>query len=250
MKVFAMAEALFWGLAAAASLLIGAGVALVRTPNPKVLGTVMSFGAGVLLSAVAFELVAKGITTEGRLKWTTVGLFAGAIVFTIGDRLIDHFGYGERKDIGGAPPEGSGLAIVLGAMLDGIPESAILGLTVLQTGEVGVSMLVAVFVSNFPEGMAATTGLHNGGWTTARIVALWSAVVAASGIAAALGFTLLDGASPSTLAFMLGFSGGAILTMLATSMMPEAYEHAGRLVGIANVLGFAIAVMINWIELS
>ena len=218
MKVFAMAEALFWGLAAAASLLIGAGVALLRTPNPKVLGTVMSFGAGVLLSAVAFELVAKGITTEGRLKWTTVGLFAGAIV--------------------------------LGAMLDGIPESAILGLTVLQTGEVGVSMLVAVFVSNFPEGMAATTGLHNGGWTTARIVALWSAVVAASGIAAALGFTLLDGASPSTLAFMLGFSGGAILTMLATSMMPEAYEHAGRLVGIANVLGFAIAVMINWIELS
>jgi ZIP family zinc transporter len=111
-------------------------------------------------------------------------------------------------------------------------------------------MLVAVFVSNFPEGMAATTGLHNGGWTTGRIVALWSAVVAASGIAAALGFTLLDGASPSTLAFMLGFSGGAILTMLATSMMPEAYEHAGRLVGIANVLGFAIAVMINWIELS
>ncbi|HEY4608908.1 MAG TPA: hypothetical protein VIH06_06880, partial [Ilumatobacteraceae bacterium] len=147
-----MAAALFWGVAAAASLLIGAVVALVRPPNTKVLGTVMSFGAGVLLSAVAFELVAKGIDTEGALKSTALGLFAGAAVFTLGDRVIDHFGYGERKDIGGAPPEGSGLAIVLGAMLDGIPESAVLGLTLLQTGEIGVSMLVAVFVSNFPEG--------------------------------------------------------------------------------------------------
>jgi len=245
-----MAAALFWGVAAAASLLIGAEVALVRPPNTKVLGTVMSFGAGVLLSAVAFELVAKGINTEGALKSTALGLFVGAAVFTLGDRVIDHFGYGERKDIGGAPPEGSGLAIVLGAMLDGIPESAVLGLTLLQTGEIGVSMLVAVFVSNFPEGMAATTGLHNGGWTTGRIVALWSAVIVASGIAAALGFTLLDGAGPSTISFMLGFSGGAILTMLATSMMPEAYEHAGRLVGIANVLGFAVAVWINWLEVT
>jgi ZIP family zinc transporter len=245
-----VAAALFWGVAAAASLLIGAGVALLRPPNTKVLGTVMSFGAGVLLSAVAFELVAKGINTEGALQSTALGLFAGATVFTLGDRVIDHFGYGERKDIGGAPPEGSGLAIVLGAMLDGIPESAVLGLTLLQTGEIGVSMLVAVFVSNFPEGMAATTGLHNGGWTTGRIVALWSAVMVASGIAAALGFTLLDGASPSVISFMLGFSGGAILTMLATSMMPEAYEHAGRLVGIANVLGFAVAVWINWLEVT
>jgi ZIP family zinc transporter len=239
-------EALVWGVVAAATLVVGAAIAFVRPPSSRLLGLVMGFGAGVLLSAVAYELVDEALETEGRLRWTTVGLLAGALVFTAGDELIEYVGARTQQG-GGGPEGGGGLPIVLGAMLDGIPESAVLGLTVLQTGEVGVSMLVAVLVSNLPEGIAATTDLLEGGWSRGRILALWLVVVAASGVSAALGYALLDGASPTTLAFILAFAGGAILTMLATSMTPEAYERGGEFVGLASVIGFATAVGVNWL---
>jgi ZIP family zinc transporter len=202
----------------------------------------MGFGSGVLLSAVSFELIDEAVETSGRLRGAVLGLLVGAIVFTAGDVVISRFGYAARKDIAGAPQDASGLTIVLGALLDGIPESAVLGLTLLQTGSIGAAMLVAVFVSNLPEGIAATVGQRS------RIVVLWSAIALASGASAAAGFALLDSASPDTVAFVLSFAAGAVLTMLATSMIPEAYEHAGRSVGLVTVLGFIVAFAINWIE--
>ncbi len=244
----AMLAAGAWGLFAASSLLLGAVIAIFRPPHTKPLGLIMGFGSGVLLSAVSFELVGEAIDTAGTLKGTSLGFFTGALVFTGGDLLISRSGYANRKDIDGAPPDASGPAIVLGALLDGIPESAVLGLTLLQTGEIGWAMLVAVFVSNLPEGVAATVSLRNGGWSKGRIYALWTTIAVASALAAAAGYALLDGASPETLAFTLAFAGGAILTMLSTSMMPEAYEHAGESVGLLTVLGFAVALTINWLE--
>jgi zinc transporter, ZIP family len=243
-----MIEAGLWGLLAASSLLLGAVIAEARPPSARVLGLVMGFGSGVLLSAVSFELVEEAARTSGQLGSTFLGLFTGAIVFTVGDVLISRLGYAERKDIGGSPPDAGGLTIVFGAMLDGIPESAVLGLTLLQTGDIGLAMLVAVFVSNVPEAIAATVGLRAGGWSLTRVIGLWTTIVVASAIAAASGYALLDGAGPDTLAFMFAFAGGAMLTMLATSMMPEAFEHAGRAVGLLTVLGFAVAFGINWLE--
>jgi zinc transporter, ZIP family len=241
-------EAGLWGLLAASTLLLGGLIAVFHVPRPRTLGLVMGFGSGVLLSAVSFELIDEAVETSGRLRGAVLGLLVGAIVFTAGDVVISRFGYAERKDISGAPPDAGGLTIVLGALLDGIPESAVLGLTLLQTGSIGAAMLVAVFVSNLPEGIAATVGLRNSGWSTSRIVTLWSAIALASGAAAAAGFALLDSASPDTVAFVLSFAAGAVLTMLATSMIPEAYEHAGRSVGLVTVLGFIIAFAINWLE--
>jgi zinc transporter, ZIP family len=241
-------EAGLWGLLAASTLLLGGVIAVFHAPGPRPLGLVMGFGSGVLLSAVSFELIDEAVETSGRLRGAVLGLLVGAIVFTAGDVVISRFGYAERKDISGAPPDAGGLTIVLGALLDGIPESAVLGLTLLQTGSIGAAMLVAVFVSNLPEGIAATVGLRNSGWSTSRIVTLWSAIALASGAAAAAGFALLDSASPDTVAFVLSFAAGAVLTMLATSMIPEAYEHAGRSVGLVTVLGFIIAFAINWLE--
>ena len=243
-----MIEAGLWGLFAASSLLLGAVIAVSRPPGRRVLGLVMGFGSGVLLSAVSFELVEEAAQTSGQLGSTFLGLFAGAVVFTVGDVLIGRLGYAERKDIGGTPPEAGGLTIVFGAMLDGIPESAVLGLTLLQTGEIGVAMLVAVFVSNVPEAIAATVGLRSGGWSLSKVFGLWTTIALVSAIAAAAGFALLDGADPDTLAFMFAFAGGAMLTMLATSMMPEAFEHAGKPVGLLTVFGFAVAFGINWLE--
>jgi zinc transporter, ZIP family len=143
-------EAFLWGLLAAGTLLLGAFIAAVRTPKDRVLGLVMGFGSGVLLSAVSFELVEEAVDTSGSLQAASLGLFAGTAVFTVGDILVGRLGYTHRKDIDAAPHEASGLTIVLGALLDGVPECAVLGLTVLQTGEVGVAMLAAVLISNLP----------------------------------------------------------------------------------------------------
>ena len=155
-----MIEAGLWGLLAASSLLLGAVVAVVRPPGTTVLGLVMAFGSGVLLSAVAFELVEEAARTSGQLRSTFLGLFAGALVFTGGDVFISRLGYANRKHIAGAATDADGLTIVFGALLDGIPESAVLGLTLLQTGEIGVTMLIAVFVSNVPEAIAASVSLR------------------------------------------------------------------------------------------
>jgi zinc transporter, ZIP family len=137
---------------------------------------------------------------------------------------------------------------VLGIVLDGIPESAVLGLTLVEGGAISVAMLAAVFLSNLPEAVAATSGLAASGWPASRVLALWGVVVLVSGLAALAGYGLFDGASPSVIAFVLAFAGGAILTMLADTMMPEAFEHGGRWVGVLTTLGFATAFAISAFE--
>lgn len=240
-----MLEAFLWGLLATSSLLIGALVVRFKPPKERALGTIMAFGAGVLISALAFELVQEASEVSGGTGGTAAGFFAGAIVFTLGDIAISRWGYRNRKDVGGAALAAPPFAIVLGTLLDGVPESAVLGLTILQTGEIGIAMLVAVFVSNLPESIAATSSLRASGWTHRSVMLLWTGIALACALASMAGYALLDGAAPSTLAFILAFAGGAILAMLATSMMPEAYEHARRWAGIATVAGFAVAFAIN-----
>jgi zinc transporter, ZIP family len=243
-----MVEAFLWGLFAASSLLIGAVFAVRRPPHRRTLGLVMAFGAGVLLSAVSYELIAEATEVGGGPLSVVLGVFAGAGAFTVGDMLIGRF---QRRRSGNAMPnaeEGAGLSILLGALLDGVPETAVLGLTLLQTNEIGIAMLVAVFISNLPEGIAATTTLIEGGWKRSLVLEIWGAVVLACGLAAAAGYLLLDGASTGVISFVFAFSGGAVLTMLATSMIPEAYEHAGRPVGVLTVIGFVIAYGIHLFE--
>ena len=243
-----MLEALWWGALASSSLLIGGVIALRVRVSRLVLGLVLGFGAGVLISAVAFELVEEAFETSGLLSDVAMGLFAGCAAFSLGDALIDRLGGAGRKDIGGAQASGSALAIVLGIVLDGIPESAVLGLSLLQGGTISVAMLVAVFLSNLPESVAATSGLVASGWRASRVLLLWAGVVLVSGLASVAGYGLFDGASPSVIAFVLAFAGGAILTMLADTMMPEAYENGGKWVGVVTTLGFATAFAISAFE--
>jgi ZIP family zinc transporter len=240
-------EAFAWGLLAASSLVLGALVVDVHRLSNRALGLVMAFGAGVLVSAVSFELVEEAVIGADRLGPVAFGFFTGTGVFTVGDWLISRAGYRDRKDISGGAPSASGLTIVLGTVLDGVPESAVLGLTLLTTGEIGVSMLVAVFISNLPEAIAASSGLVDGGWTKTRVLGMWTGIAVVSGVASAIGYGSLESASAGTIAFVQAFAAGAILTMLATSMFPEAYEHAGRPVGVATSLGFGLAYAIDWI---
>lgn len=241
-----MLNAFLWGLFATSSLILGAVVVRVRPPGEKLLGAIMAFGAGVLISALSFELVQEAVEVSGGSGGTVIGFFSGALAFTLGDLAISRWGYSNRKDVGGEQHDAPPFAIVLGTLLDGIPESAVLGLTLLQTGEIGVAMLVAVFVSNLPESIAATSSLRASGWSNRSVMTLWSGIAVACAVSSSLGYVLLDGAAPSTLAFMFAFAGGAILSMLATSMMPEAYEHARRWAGMSTVFGFAVAFAVNW----
>jgi ZIP family zinc transporter len=243
-----MASAFGWGLLAASSLVIGAALALVLRMTPRVIGLVMGFGAGVLISAVAFDLVEEGAGLSTGHGAVVGGLFSGCLVFAGGDWLIGRYGGAARKAPTGAQQAGSALAIVLGTVLDGIPESMVIGLTIYQGGAVGAAYLVAVFVSNLPEAISSTTGLIAGGWSKARTVWMWVAIAGVSGLASAAGYGLFQDSSPAAVAFVLTFAAGAILTMLANTMMPEAFEHGGRWVGVVTTLGFAVAYTLHLLD--
>jgi ZIP family zinc transporter len=241
-------EAFAWGALASTSLILGGVIALrVRVPT-VVLGWVMAFGAGVLISAVAYELVGEAFETSDGSGGVALGLFAGCAAFSIGDALIDRFGGEGRKRSGGEQAGGSALAIVLGIVLDGIPESIVIGLGLLAGEGVSAAVIAAVFLSNLPEAVAATTGLSKAGWRQSRILGLWLLVTAVGALASLAGYALLEDASTNAIAFVLAFAGGAVLTMLADTMMPEAFEHGGKLVGVFTTLGFAIAFAISALE--
>jgi zinc transporter, ZIP family len=240
-----MAEAFGWGALAGSSLLLGGLIALRFKIGEHLLGIVMAFGAGVLISAVAYELVLEAFDTSGG-EGVALGLAAGALAFYAGDAAIARMGGGDRKSIGGGrAAAGAPLALVLGIVLDGIPETAVVGLGLLEWHGVSVAVIAAVFLSNLPESIAATTGLATSGWKPSRILGLWVIVIAICALASLAGYALLDDASPRTLAFVLAFAGGAVLTMLADTMMPEAFEHARRPAGLATTLGFAVAFAIS-----
>ena len=243
-----MAAAFGWGTLAASSLVIGAVVALLFRISLRAIGLIMGFGAGVLISAVAFDLVEEAVAKSSGHGWVVAGVFAGCGVFFGGDWLIDRLGGGDRKDADGGQSSGSALAIVLGTVLDGIPESMVIGLTIYEGGAVGAAYLAAVFISNLPESLSSTSGLLTGGWKQSRILWMWIAIALISGLASLAGYGLFQHASEDTVAFVLAFAAGAILTMLADTMMPEAYEHGGKMVGVITTLGFAVAFIIHTLD--
>jgi ZIP family zinc transporter len=242
-----MFEALFWGTTAASSLLIGAGISLKWHLPKRLVGLVMAFGVGVLISAIAFELAEEAFRTAGASWGLALGLAGGALTFFLGNYFISKKGGARRKRAAGND-DSSALAIVLGTVLDGIPESIVIGLSIVHGGVVGVAMLVAVFLSNLPEAIGSTSGLRRGGWKRWPLMGMWLGVVIVSGVASLAGYGLFEQASPDTVAFTLAFSAGALLTMLADTMIPEAFEDSGPLAGIVTTLGFGIAFWISMFE--
>jgi ZIP family zinc transporter len=233
---------------ASSSLLVGGFVALNLPLSRRMIGLVMAFGAGVLVSALAYELFLEATHTEERSRISALGLLAGSLTFFVGDSYIDRMGGEGRKSMVGVQSAGVALAIVLGIILDGIPESAVVGVD-LRTGEgIGWAFIAAVFLSNLPEAAAASTGLAMTGWQKRRIYLLWIGVALVSGLAAVLGWAVVGGAGPDAIAFILAFAAGAILTMLADTMFPEALAQGGKAAGLLTTVGFALAFAISSFE--
>jgi len=236
-------EAFGWGGLGAAALLVGALAAYLFDPSRQVMAVIMALGTGLLIGSVSFELVDEALEHQA-VAWVALLVLVGAATFTIGDWLLTRNGGGERKDADGAQAEGNPLAIVLGSVLDGIPESFVLGLTVLQGG-VSVSLLAGVALSNLPEGMSSSSGLKVAGWPRGRVLVMWTLVVLVSAVSAAAGYVLLDPHSGRTGALVQAFAAGALLAMLADTLLPEAYKVEGVLTGPLVVAGFAFSLALS-----
>lgn len=241
-----MVEAAFWGLVGGFALLVGAVVGLVLPAGQRLIGLVMAFGAGVLISALSFELTQEAFD-RGGIDAVAFGLAGGAVAFFAGDWIVDHRGGNHRKRSGGEQDGGSPTAIVIGALLDGIPESVAIGVSLVGGGGVATPVVVAVFLSNVPESLSAAKGLMKAGHSRRYVLGLWTAVMLASAVAAAVGYALLGDVSGNVVAVIEAFAAGAILTMLADTMMPEAFQHGGATVGLVTVLGFALAFYLSTI---
>jgi ZIP family zinc transporter len=210
---------------------------------------VMAFGAGVLISALAFELVAEA-QDAGGLAPTAVGFLVGAVTYVGANAVLARKGAQHRKRSGGQQPSeqdsaGSGNAIALGALLDGIPESVVLGLGLVAGGAVNPAVLVAIFISNVPEGLSSSAGMKNAGRSGRYVFGLWGGIAFASGLAALAGYSLLAGASGGTIAFITAIAAGAILAMVADTMIPEAFERQHMLTGLIAALGFLTAFVVH-----
>lgn len=225
-----MLEALLWGAVAASSLIVGALAGVLRDWNARLIGLVLGFGAGALVASISFELAETGFRLGGAVA-VALGLAAGAMVFYVADRAID------RKSANSA----SGLSLLLGALLDGIPEQAVLGIGIADGHGVSLSLLIAIFVSNLPEAIGSATDMKSDHRRAGRIMLIWTAIAVLCAAATIVGYQLQEIAGAQMRGGINGFAAGALLVMLVGSMIPEATRKAGEKAGLAAVLGFAVA---------
>lgn len=257
-----MLEALFaggWGVIAASTLVLGAVVGVLwKVPEPLVAG-VMAFGAGGLVSTLAFELVLEAHATGGLVP-TLAGFLTGAATYVVADLLLAQRGARQRKrsiavqhhaqsavqrDISGGSAAAVGFVVAVGALLDGIPESLVLGLSLAQGGGVSIPFLVAVAVSNLPEGLASAAGMRHAGRSVRSVLSLWVGIALVSGVAAMIGYLLLAGTAPEVIAIVTAVAAGGVLAMVSNTMIPEAFAADRSFTGLWAAMGFALAFALH-----
>ena len=244
-------EAGLWGFVGGSALLIGAGIAYGVNLPQRLIAGIMAVGSGVLISAVAFDLMDEAYA-RGGFDSTALGFLSGAIVYTLANVAVSRAGGKHRKRSGSHPDQSqtsadqdSGLPIAIGALLDGIPESIVIGVSLLHGGGVSMVTVGAVFLSNVPEGLSSAAGMKKAGRGAAYIFGVWGAIALASGLAALLGYIALDGANPDLIAATTAVAAGAILAMLVDTMIPEATEATHDYAGLIAVVGFLGAFVLS-----
>ena len=239
----------WWGLVAGAALVLGALLAMAVELPHRVIAAVMGFGSGVLVNVLATQLIRESVD-GGKLAASLGSFMIGAAVFSGANWLLSKRGAKHRNRCGGcvqqpkeAEAPGSGLAIAVGALLDGIPESLIIGLSV-RNGEVALAVVAGFFISNLPQGLSSASGMKQAGRSTAYVLSVWIAIALASGAAAAIGHAALGGATGGLQASIKAFAAGALLAMLAETMIPEAFDKAQSFIGLITASGFLAALVL------
>jgi ZIP family zinc transporter len=237
-----------WGLLAGSALLVGAAIAYFASLPQRIIAGVMAIGAGVLISAVAFDLMDEAFR-EGGFDTTSIGFLAGAAIYSAANAYLSHRGAKHRKRSGSNPDESpspdGGLAIAVGALLDGIPESVVIGASLLAGKGASLVTVLAVFLSNIPEGLSSSAGMRSSGRSGTYIFGVWGGIAFLSGAAALVGSIALKGASPEILAGTNAIAAGAILAMIVDTMIPEAFEKTHDFAGLITVAGFLAAFVLS-----
>jgi ZIP family zinc transporter len=246
-----MGQAAFWSGLATVTLLIGMVLAYRNLINNKWTGLIMAFGAGAIISAATYQLILGAVLDEkGNYILIAVGIALGALTFYFADQWVDKLGGEDRMDMEGGQASGSGLGILLGSLLDGVPESLVLGLSLVHSPQVSLAFIFAVAISNIPQGLGGTAGMLKSGWAKAKITRLWLAVCGLSILAAVFGYGLATVLPGATGAMVDSFAAGALLVMLTDSMIPESFEHGGKETGLFLVIGFGAAVAMMLLQLG
>ena len=242
-------QAGLWGALAGSALVVGALVGwFVRLP-PRWIAAVMAFGAGVLVSALSFEMMEQA-WRRGGLVATSLGFLGGALAYTAAGAALARAGAKHRKRSGDrqrseARRAGSGAAIAIGALLDGVPESIVVGLSLLDGAGPSVATVVAVFLSNLPEGLSSAAGMRAAGRSAVYVLGVWAAIAAASGIAAWAGCALMADVPTPVVGGVSAVAAGAVLAMVADTMIPEAFETAHEAAGLITVAGFLASFVLS-----
>jgi zinc transporter, ZIP family len=238
-----------WGLVAGSALLAGATAGVLIAFGKRTIASIMAFGSGVLISALSFDLMAEAYR-RGGFDSTSAGFLAGAVVYSIANWLLSRHGAQQRKRSGDQQPSeenqpGSGMAIAVGALLDGIPESIVIGLSLIGGGAVSLVAVVAIFISNIPEGLSSSAGMKKAGRSRAYIFGLWGGITLISGLASLIGYAAFRGLSGDAIAAITALAAGAMLAMLADTMIPEAFDDARNWAGLITVAGFLAAFVLS-----